>query len=765
MKELLFALATILTAGPVTGGELSVWFDKPAGQWVEALPIGNGGLGAMVFGGVERERIQFNRDTLFDGKPHDYAHKDAVKHLPAIRKLLFEGKQKEAHDLANREFMSVRDDGSNKQRDYQPFGDLILTFPGLKGKSAANYRRELDIDSALTLLEFTVDGTTFRREVFASYPDNVIVTQLEAGKPGSINCTATLTSPHSDVTIRPDSTNQMVMTGQVSRGITRFEARFLVRVEGGKIEAGDGALDIKGADKATLILAGASSFVNYTDVSGDPAAANMATLKKVKKKAYEEIKEDHIKDYRSLFRRVSLDVGRSDRANLPTPDRIKNFDKGDPQLVELFFQYGRYLLIASSRPGSQPPNLQGLWNESLNPPWGGKYTCNINTEMNYWPAELTNLSECHEPLFSTLKDLSETGAIVAREHYGARGWVVHHNFDLWRGAAPINNSNHGIWPTGGAWMCQHLWWHYEFGRDKDFLKRTAYPLMKSAAMFFVDYLIEDPSNDKDWLISGPSNSPEQGGLVMGPTMDHQIIRSLFGNVIEASRILDVDEDFGNQLVEMRKRIAPNQIGQHDQLQEWLEDQDNPENHHRHLSHLWGLYPGSEITPDETPEFAAAARRSLDYRGDGSVGWSRAWQVNLYARLRDAETAYDRLAKLIARNANPNFFNKCWDNRPVPFQIDGNFGATSGIAEMLLQSHAGDIHLLPALPSALPDGSVKGLRARDGFEVDITWKDRSLVTATIRSRTGTECTVRYRDKTTALKIKKDKQVTLTGKDFL
>ena len=760
MKELVFTLAAILIAGPVTGGELLVWFDKPAGQWVEALPIGNGRLGAMVFGGVERERVQFNRDTLFDGKPHDYAHQGAVKHLPAIRQLLFDGKQKEAHDLANREFMSVRDDRSNRQRNYQPFGDLVLTFPGFKNKSPADYRRELDIDSALTLMEFSVDDATFRREVFASYPDNVIVTHLEASKPGSINCTASLTSPHSDITIRLDGTYQLVMTGQVNNGVTRFEARLLLRVEGGKIEAGDRALDIKGADKVTLILAGASSFVNYKDVSGDPAAANMATLMKVKKKAYEEIKENHIKDYRSLFRRVSLDVGGSDRANLPTPDRVKHFDKGDPQLVELFFQYGRYLLIACSRPGSQPANLQGLWNDSVNPPWGSKYTCNINTEMNYWPAEMTNLGECHEPLFSALKDLSETGGIVAREHYGARGWVVHHNFDLWRGAAPINNSNHGIWPVGGAWMCQHLWWHYEFGRDKDFLRRSAYPLMKSAAMFFLDYLIEDPRNDKGWLISGPSNSPEQRGLVMGPTMDHQVIRNLFGNVIESSLILDVDEDLRNRLAEMRKFIAPNQIGQHGQLQEWLEDMDSPKNEHRHVSHLWGLHPGNEIHPRLTPDLAQACRVTLSHRGDGGTGWSKAWKINFWARLLDGDHSFKLLEEALRKNTYPNLF----DAHP-PFQIDGNFGATSGIVEMLLQSHAGDIHLLPALPSALPNGRVTGLRARGGFEVDITWKDGSLVTATMRSRTGTECTVRYRDKTTTLKLREGKKIALTEKNFL
>jgi alpha-L-fucosidase 2 len=762
----LFLLAPIIFHGCVNSentkqnSDLILWYTSPAVEWTEALPIGNGGLGAMVFGGVEKERIQFNCDTLFDGKPHDYAHKGAVKHLPAIRSLLFDGKQDEAHELANLEFMSVLDDGSNRQRAYQPFGDLNITFPGFTEKSPADYKRELNIDSAVASTVYSVDGTAYRREVFASYPDNVIVTRIEAGTPGSVDFTVSLSSPHTDVTVKSGGTDELVMAGNVNNGVTRFEARLLVRVEGGTIEAGYGTLDIKGADNATLILAGATSFINYRDVSGDPAAANMSTLEKVGKKAYEKMKEDHMNDHRSLFRRVSLDVGRSDRANLPTPERIKNFDNGDSQLVELFFQYGRYLLIACSRPGSQPANLQGLWNESLTPPWDSKYTCNINTEMNYWPAEAANLAECHEPLFGALGDLSETGANVAREHYGARGWVVHHNFDLWRGAAPINNSNHGIWPTGGAWMCQHLWWHYEFGRDTDFLKHTAYPIMKSSALFFVDYLIEYPGNDKGWLISGPSNSPENGGLVMGPAMDHQIIRNLFGNVIEASRVLDTDESLRNRLIDMRKRIAPSRIGKHGQLQEWLEDIDDPENKHRHVSHLWGLHPGNEINPRLTPDLAQACRVTLSHRGDGGTGWSKAWKINFWGRLLDGDHSFKMLKEALTGNTYPNMF----DAHP-PFQIDGNFGAVSGISEMLLQSHAGDIHLLPALPSSLPNGSVKGLRARSGFEVDIIWKDGLLVSANVRSRPGTECTLRYKDRTTTLEIGEGKQVTLTGKDFM
>jgi alpha-L-fucosidase 2 len=721
----------------------------------------------MVFGGTTDERIQFNEHTLWTGKPHDYVREGALGHLAEIRRLLFEGRDKEAGPIIRKSFLS----DPVLQKAYQPFGDLRLHFPG-QGE-ANGYRRELDLDSAVVRVSYRAGGVTYRREVFASYPDRVVVVRLGADRAGQVRFTLKMDSPHKSARARAVSADTLAMAGRVQDDGLRFESRLRVLADGGRARVNDEGVDVEGADAVTLLLVAATSYKNFQDISADPAERCAAALEKLNGKSYEALRADHVADHRGLFRRVRLDLGRTDRADLPTDRRLTLIKapagsrtgsesglQGDPALAALYFQFGRYMLIASSRPGTQPANLQGVWNELLEPPWGSKYTTNINVEMNYWPAELTNLGECHEPLFDLIDDLVISGGRTAEKQYGARGWVVHHNTDHWRGTAPINNID-GVWPTGGAWLCHHLWEHYLFTGDKDFLARRAYPVLKGASQFFVDYLIKDPKTG--WLVTNPSISPEQDPLCFGPTMDSQLIRALLGYTIEAAEILGTDRDYARSLADLRGRVPPDQVGKHGQLQEWLNDVDEPNNSHRHMSPLWALYPGWEIAPAD-PKLFDAAKVLLKWRGDGSTGWSFAWRIPLWARVYDGDFAYRQLALQLDRRTFPNLFDKCG-----PFQVDGNFGATGGMAELLLQSHLRpsggpkrhQIDLLPALPSAWASGSVEGLCARGGFVVDMAWEQGRLIRAKVHSKLGNPCLLRSAGRAVELTTEPGKTYTFNG----
>jgi alpha-L-fucosidase 2 len=771
----LFSAPTLFAQSKASPWRL--WYNQPAEQWVEALPIGNGRLGAMDFGGVAQAHYQINEDSLWTGGPHDYARPGAVKHLPEIRRLLFEGKQKEAEELAGSEFMSQ----PLGQMAYQPLGDVEIEFSG--HEEFIDYYRGLDLETATATTWYMVDGTVFTRQAFASFPDQAIVIRLSCDQAKKLSFIAKLSSPQTDIKIESPDDKSNMLTGRVRdngnqragspKGQMKFAARLACLESDGQVSSTDAGVEVKDASYATLVLTAATNYKNFRDISGDSVARSEADLKKLEGKNFKLLHDTHVGDHQKLFNRVALELDGPDGSDIPTDDRVLlSKEKSDPQLAALLFHYGRYLLIASSRVGDQPANLQGIWNDQMSPPWDSKYTTNINAEMNYWPAEVCNLGDCAEPLFAAMEELAQSGAVVAKEHYGARGWVLHHNFDLWRGTAPINASDHGIWPTGGAWLCQHLWWHYQFNGDKEFLKERAYPLMKGAAEFFVDTLIEDPRTPEKWLISGPSNSPEQGGLVLGPTMDHQIIRDLFANTSAAADELGIDPEFSAELKSLRERIAPNKIGQHGQLQEWLEDVDDPNNRHRHVSHLWGIFPGDEINP-ATPELFNAAKKSLEMRGDGGTGWSLAWKINLWARLRDGDHSHKILDNLLTLTGSPKakhggggVYPNLFDAHP-PFQIDGNFGATSGICEMLVQSQLSTddgttiVDLLPALPSVWPKGNVTGLRTRDGYEVDLTWENGKLNGCQLHSTLGKPVVVRYGDQERRIELAKGHAISLNA----
>jgi len=757
MKTSFFA-AVFFLANTASAQQLKLWYKQPAEKWTEALPIGNGRIGAMVFGGLEKDRIQFNEETLWTGYPRNYNRAGAYHYLDTIRQLLFEGKQKEADALAEKEFLGLKSSDGNYQADYQPFGDLWLQVANTA--TATNYKRELDLSNAIASTVYTATGVDYKREYFVSQPQQLLVLHLTASKKGHINFETSLSSLHRDSLVKKINDTSIELSVKVKNGALQGESYLTVRALNGRVSIDGGTIKIINADEATLYLSAATSYRNYTDVSADPVLLCANTMKGLQGKTYVQLKAAHIKEYQHYFNTFSIDLGKNNSEQLPTNERIEKFAaSGDPSFVSLYLQYGRYLLISASRPGTRPANLQGIWNDLLSPPWGSKYTSNINAEMNYWPAELLNLSPMHQPLFGMIEELSVTGRQTAKAYYNAPGWVLHHNTDLWRGTAPINAANHGIWVSGGAWLCHHLWEHYLFTQDKIFLQNKAYPIMKEAALFFNAFLVKDPVSG--YLISTPSNSPEQGGLVAGPTMDHEIIRDLFKNTMAAAALLGIDQSLRDTLQDKYKKIAPLTIGRYGQLQEWMQDVDDTSNKHRHVSHLWAQFPGNEINWEETPDLMKAARQSLIYRGDAATGWSLGWKINLWARFKDGNHTYKLIQMLLSpavtgAGSYPNLF----DAHP-PFQIDGNFGGAAGIGEMLLQSHTRYIDLLPALPAALPNGDVKGICARGGFVLNIKWSIASLQRVEIISNAGQTALLRYGSKQIKLPTQKGKHYVLDG----
>lgn len=904
-----------------------LWYTKPAEKWTDALPVGNGRIGAMVFAGVEKDRIQFNEETLWTDGPRDYNRKGASAYLGEIRKLLFEGKQAEAEKLAAEKFMGTQSgagdrekwiadmkalkgmqgnpaeekyddlqwkniavpsyegwetvglkdvDGAiwfrttfdvpaswlgknlvldlNRIRDqdftyvngtlvgntdgtaprkytipaklikagkntiavqvlnyfdkggiagykdtsraiavypegaapssgvslvkawkykvqndeppvtaqfqasYQPFGDLYLNFKNSSG-TVANYKRRLDLTTAIASTSYTLNGTNYQREYFASQPNQAVVIRLTANKKGSISLDALLSSPHKYTVVKKINESTLSVSVKVRGGVLKGESQLKAIITKGKLLIGQGKISISNADDVTLYLTAGTNFINDKNVAGNPASVCLKAIAGLQGKTYAQIKAAHVREYQKYYNAFQVDFGKGENENLPTDVRIEKFaGSKDPSFAALFMQYGRYLLISSSRPGTQPANLQGIWNEQLTPPWGSKYTTNINLEMNYWPTGVLNLPAMNEPLFKKINALAKNGALTAKTHYHANGWVLHHNTDLWNGTAPINASDHGIWVSGAGWLSQHLWEHYQFTQDRLFLRNEAYPIMKQAAVFFTEFLIKDPKTG--WLISTPSNSPENGGLVAGPTMDHQIIRTLFKNCVAAAEQLGIDAEFRNTLQQKLTLLAPNQIGKYGQLQEWLEDKDDTTNKHRHVSHLWGVHPGNDITWD-TPDLMRAARQSLIYRGDEGTGWSLAWKINFWSRFKDGDHAMKMVKMLISPAAQGGgAYVNLFDAHP-PFQIDGNFGGASGLAEMLLQSHTQFVEVLPALPADLPDGEVKGICARGGFELNFKWRNGILTTLEVSSKAGGVCLLRYGNKITSIATQKGETYKLNG----